>query len=201
MRWFTADWHLGETRMDLMGRPFDNARTQTWALVNSHNALIKPDDELVIIGDVCFKDAPKYTLEALRKFHCRKTLIRGNHDRGYTDEELKVYFDTVVAEGDGLEYEIDGIKCYATHYPTGGRRDRFNLVGHIHGAWKVQLNMLNVGVDVHNYRPVSEDQISFYHKAICEFYDDDVWVGYDAVNADYRGQRGKKGRYFSAENE
>ncbi len=197
MRWFTADWHLGETRMDLMGRPFDNARTQTMALVNSHNALLKPDDELVIIGDVCYKDAPKYTLELLRKFHCRKVLIRGNHDRGYTDDELKVYFDTVVAEGDGLEYEIDGIKCYATHYPTSGREEQFNLVGHIHGAWKVQLNMLNVGIDVHHFRPVPETAVAFYLNAITKFYDYDVWVGYEPVNRMYRTCRGKKSQYFT----
>ncbi len=196
MRYFTADWHLGETRMELLSRPFDSPRSQTMALVNSHNALIKPDDELVIIGDVCFKDAPKYTLELLRKFNGRKTLIRGNHDREYTDEELGKYFDRVVAEGDGLEYEIGGVTCYATHYPTLGRLDAFNLVGHIHGAWRVQVNTLNVGIDVHHFRPVPETAVPFYFEAISKFYDDDVWVGYDPINSDHRESRGRKARYF-----
>ena len=74
--------------------------------------------------------------------------------------------------------------------------DCYNLVGHIHQAWKHQLNMLNVGVDVHNYRPVSFEKIPFYLKAITNYYDQDVWVAYNPINLKYLGSSGKKGTYF-----
>jgi calcineurin-like phosphoesterase family protein len=108
---------------------------------------------------------------------------------------LKPYFETVVPHGGGIERTFDGIDCWITHYPTKGRRDRFNLVGHIHGAWKVQLNMLNVGVDVHSYRPLDSERIPFYHKAISEYYDDDVWAAYGDANTRHF-YRGKEGSYF-----
>jgi hypothetical protein len=57
--------------------------------------------------------------------------------------------------------------------------------------------MLNVGIDVHHFRPVNSNTIGFHFKAVCEFYDEDVWVAYNHINAEYLGIRGKKGRYFN----
>jgi calcineurin-like phosphoesterase family protein len=114
----------------------------------------------------------------------------------FTDEQLSPYFHTIVPEGQGIEMDIGGIPCYITHYPTETKIDRFNLVGHIHGAWKYQLNMLNIGVDVHHFHPVNLDTIPFHYKAVCEFYDNDVWVAYDPINASHRTARGKKNSYF-----
>jgi hypothetical protein len=92
---------------------------------------------------------------------------------------------------------IAEIPCYFTHYPTTGREDRFNIVGHIHATWKYQLNSLNVGVDVHHFRPVEASTIPFHKTAIEKFYDQDVWVAYNPINANYRNVRGKPGSYFT----
>ena len=123
--------------------------------------------------------------------------MRGNHDKVFDDEQLKPYFHTIIAEGGGFYTELGGVKCYVTHYPTRGVEDAFNLVGHIHAAWKYQLNMLNIGVDVHHFRPVCVDTIPFHLGAVEKFYDQDVWVGYNPINANYQGKRGKPGSYFT----
>ncbi len=112
-------------------------------------------------------------------------------------EQLQPFFVDVIPEGSGIDLEVAGIPCYLTHYSSCGRKDKFNLVGHIHAAWKFQLNMLNVGVDVNHFRPVSEEQVGFFYKAICEFYDRDVWIGYDKINQSHHETRGKKTSYFS----
>jgi calcineurin-like phosphoesterase family protein len=142
--WLTADWHLGEDRFELMGRPFTTQDEHIQTLIDNHNSVVSPDDEVLVVGDVCYQK----TLEKLGHvwaFNGHKTLLRGNHDRGLTDEQLKPYFDTIVPEGEGILRTFGGIDCYITHYPTESRTDLFNLVGHIHSAWKYQLNMLNVG--------------------------------------------------------
>jgi len=193
--WLTADYHLGEDRFELMGRSFGSPQAMIERLIYLHNVKVNPDDQVIIVGDVCYQKAPD--LSQIKRFNGFKTLIRGNHDRVFTDSDLSKYFDRVIPEGEGLELEVEGIRCYATHYPTQGRADRFNLVGHIHGAWKYQLNMLNVGIDVHHYHPVNLKSIPFHYKAICEFYDNDVWVAYDKINAVYHGKRGKQGNYFT----
>ncbi len=193
--WLTADWHLGEDRFELMGRPFVTVDQHVNALVSNHNAVVSKDDTVYVVGDVCYQNTPEF-LDRVAMFNGKKTLIRGNHDRKITDAQFKKYFQHVVPEGMGIELEVNGILCYATHYPTHGRKDRFNLVGHIHAAWKYQLNSLNIGVDVHHFTPVNLARIPFHHKAVCEYYDDDVWVGYDEINFTYRNKRGKKGSYF-----
>lgn len=194
----TADWHLGEDRLEILQRPFISRENMIFELMERHNELVLPDDEVIVVGDACYQKAPE-CLKLVSKFNGRKTLIRGNHDRVFSDEDLEPYFERIIPDGGGIELEVSQIPCYATHYPTQGRPDRFNLVGHIHMTWKHQLNMLNVGVDVHHFYPLNVDKVPFHLKAISDYYDEDVWVAYRKVNKEFRGIRGKPGRYFQEE--
>lgn len=188
----TADWHLGETRLDILGRPFANTVAMAYEILRNYRSVIKDDDELIHVGDVAYD--PEW-LFWVGEFPGRKTLIRGNHDRKLSNEQLGKYFEKIVEEGDGIEMEIAGLPLYITHYPTCGRPDRFNLVAHVHASWKFQKNMLNVGVDVHHFRPMNIEEVPFYVNAITNFYDDDVWCANHVANATHY-DRGKKGSYF-----
>ena len=191
-----ADFHLGEDRFELMGRPFTSPQQMIDVLVENHNSLVSPKDTVYMIGDVCYSKHPEY-LEQVSRFNGSKILIRGNHDRGISDKEFSPYFQEIIPEGEGIYIEFGDIECYLTHYPTCGKKDRFNLVGHIHAAWKYQLNTMNVGVDVNHFYPVDSAKIPFHFKAIEEFYDNDVWVAYNDINEKYRGVRGKQSTYFT----
>lgn len=195
--WLSADYHFGEDRFQILGRPFKEIDEAIETIVKNHNEVVAPDDKVIVVGDVVYKERPEY-LHHVGRMNGVKTLIRGNHDANIPDSDFLKYFTQVVPEGTGI-YVAAGndIPCYVTHYPTGGLPNHFNLVGHIHAAWKYQLNMLNVGVDVHHFRPVDLDSIPFHFKAVCEFYDEDVWVAYEEINLAYCNIRGKKGRYFS----
>jgi hypothetical protein len=59
-----------------------------------------------------------------------------------------------------------------------------------------QLNMLNVGVDVHHFTPVPVSEIPFWLKKIKSFSDDDVYACYMDSNLAYLGKRGTPGVYF-----
>ena len=194
--WITADWHLGENRMAIMGRPFDDPDQMVNALIANHNALVKPEDTVYMVGDVCYQKAPEYR-PYVQRFNGKKILFRGNHDRVFTDGQLEPYFAEIFPEGEGTNVLVGNRMCFITHYPTCGVIDRFNLVGHIHAAWKYQLNMLNVGVDVHHFRPMDLDTLTFHYEAATKFYDQDVWVAYNQINSTYVGQRGKAGTYFT----
>jgi calcineurin-like phosphoesterase family protein len=197
-RWITADWHIGEERMAIMQRPFKDQREMIETLVARHNAVVAPEDIVFNLGDVCNQKTPEFLPEVAR-FNGTKILVRGNHDRVFTDAELTKYFPQVYHEGLGIELQVGDVMCYLTHYPSRAKPDLFNLVGHIHSAWKFQLNMVNVGVDVNHFVPHNLDvAVPFWLKAISDFYDDDVWAAYLSQNKDYIGKRGKKGVYFPA---
>ena len=132
----------------------------------------------------------------IARFNGKKVLFRGDHDKVFTDEELAPYFDEILPEGEGKVIEIDGMKCWVNHYPTEGKPDMFNLVGHVHAAWKFQLNMLNVGLDVHHFRPILITDVPDHFTAITKYYDRDVWVAYEDVIQKFSGERGLKTRYF-----
>ncbi len=191
----TSDYHLGEDRFQIMQRPFSTTEEMVDRLVFEHNRLVEPSDKVIIVGDLVYKNRPEH-LSEIARFNGKKTLIRGNHDAPLSDSDLSKYFEDIVEDGGGIELEVEGIPCFATHYPTQSRKDRFNLVGHIHSGWKVQLNMLNVGVDVHHFRPVPLSDVPFYFTAIKKYYDEDMWVAYHKSNKAFVGKRGAKGRYF-----
>jgi calcineurin-like phosphoesterase family protein len=48
---------------------------------------------------------------------------------------------------------------YAAHRPAYPPEDTWMLCGHVHEAWKVHGRVINVGVDVWDYKPVSVEQI------------------------------------------
>ena len=197
-RWITADWHLGEDRFAIMQRPFKQAHEMIDCLIKNHNELVAPEDLVYVVGDAVYQKSPQ-DIKFIDHFNGRKVLIRGNHDRVFTDIELLRYFDDeIIPDGAGINLEVAGIPCYLTHYPSQAVKDRFNLVGHIHGAWKYQLNMFNVGVDANHFIPHNLDEVvPFAFKACTEFYDDDVWAAYNEANSQFVGKRGKKGSYFT----
>ena len=196
--WITADWHLGEDRFQLMQRPFTSREQMVDTIKRNFNDIVAPKDHVIVVGDVCYQKAPEF-LKHVADFNGVKTLIRGNHDNVFTDDQLLPYFDDIIEDGGGVDIKVGDLDCYVTHYPSCGAKNRFNLVGHIHSAWKFQLNAINIGVDVNHFRPVDlDEQIPFAYKAITEFYDRDVWTAYDQINEQFRDTRGKKTSYFTA---
>lgn len=217
--YFTADPHLGEPRMAIMQRPFPDALINYTTMRENYNRIIKPNDLVIWNGDVVSNQAPdrEQWLDRVNSFNGRKWLVMGNHDVTWEYPALEPYFERVFPHGDGIELDVtaaeakapetvpwvqkplpkdlEELHLFVTHYPTQSRMDRFNLVGHIHAAWKYQKNMLNVGVDVNHFYPFHVHEVFFYLTAITSFYDDDVWCSMHKANA-LHIERGKPGSYF-----
>jgi len=190
-----ADWHIGDPRIEILGRPFSSSEEMLKTLIKNHNKVVEKNDVVIVIGDVCYKEAID-KIDLISNFNGKKILIRGNHDVGLSDEVLKKYFIKVIPDGEGMELTCGGVECYATHYPTKGREDKFNIIGHVHGIWRYNLNMFNLGVDANHFCPVNLETIPKHLKAIKEFYDEDAWACYNKINTQFIGKRGRKGSYF-----
>jgi len=176
MKWFTSDWHFNESRItkefNPFFRPFSSIEEQNEVIISRMNEMISPDDEIYHLGDVSIDIEG---IDLLDRINCKnRTLILGNYDLDDWKKMpiLKEKFSEIY---DSLELEVEGIKIYLNHYPTNMVEDRFNIVGHIHGLWKVQPNMVNVGVDAWHFKPVSFDEIKFVKTAIEKHYDKNVF--------------------------
>lgn len=172
MQYFTADLHFyHDNIIKHVNRPFHDSGEMNRVLVKNWNDVIKPQDEVYILGDVTMK-GPVLAMEMLSQLKGRKYLIRGNHDTFADNRE----FDRSVFEWvkDYYELSCQNQKFILFHYPieewNGYFRGTIQLHGHQHNH--VDYNYKNlekgirrfdVGVDANYMKPVSiEDIISFF---------------------------------------
>ena len=189
--WITSDQHFGHRNIiKYSGRPYADADEMNAALVTNHNALVKPDDIVVIAGDFALDE--RLVKLYLSQLNGIKYLVAGNHDtchpanKRYRERNLQRYVDygfaalPVISMVLNDEQSMGMGSVLITHMPVAGDHGhvdryvehrptvaessdvRWVLHGHVHEAWKKRGRMVNVGVDAWNYRPVSLEQIATY---------------------------------------
>lgn len=183
MIYFLSDTHWGETRItpafNPFFRPFKSVEEQNETMIANINSIVNEDDELYHLGDVA------YTVDGIAcmdRINCKnRTLILGNYD---LDDPAKMPLLQTAFNGqvyDSMLRQFEGVTMYLNHYPIKGAKHSsamphaLSIVGHIHGLWKVQPNMINVGVDAWHFRPVSLTEILFVKNAMGEHYDENVF--------------------------
>ena len=123
------------------------------AIINNHNSLIKKDDDVYIVGDFSmYTTKHKSTLEQyVRKLNGNLHLIMGNHDI-----KNPIFYMEIGFKSFHFPYlEIE--KYILCHDPalSNMNQNRKFLCGHVHNLFKTCKSVINVGVDVNNFKPVS----------------------------------------------
>lgn len=186
-KWFTSDWHLGDDRIginekpNLFYRPFNSVYDQNQVIMEGfYKSEFQDGDELWHLGDVLYDINDHIILNPLkiRYPNSKFNLIIGNYDEDNLNV-LSKYFDNI-RQFDTIQ--IQEYSVFLDHYPAKCKfhldefvGHDFAITGHIHGLWKVQRNMINVGVDAWHFKPVSEDEILFCWNAMQKFYDENVF--------------------------
>jgi calcineurin-like phosphoesterase family protein len=171
---FTADLHLNHFNiMKYCGRPFHALKQMNNALVENWNKVISKDDTVYLLGDFCFEGKKSEVLKWKAKLNGHIILVRGNHDHKITRKAFKPDCH------DELEMQIGIFKCVLAHRPLYPEyynipeRDRtaqverelqyekydFVISGHVHNLRLWTGKSLNVGVDMHNFTPLSYDDV------------------------------------------
>lgn len=187
MKYFTSDWHLGDPRLGINGkpnlfyRPFKSIEEQNTVILDSFfKSSFEDGDELWHLGDVLYDVEDHILLSPLKARYpnSRFNLIVGNYDEDRLDI-LDKYFDNI-RQFDTIQ--IGSYSVFLDHYPEKCKfqlaefvGQDFAITGHIHGLWKVQPKMINVGVDAWHFKPVSETEILFCWNAMQKFYDENVF--------------------------
>ena len=180
MIYYTSDWHLGDDRIGIDGkpnlfyRPFSSVAEQDKTILDNFTSQFKDGDTLYHLGDVFYGEITlermKPLLEIKRKYPNSKfILIIGNYDEGDLRlQKLGLFFDFMYKSN-----SIGG--TYLNHYPVNCKGHGRSITGHIHGLWKVQKEMINVGVDAWHFKLVSQHEIDFCFNAMEKFYDENVF--------------------------
>lgn len=185
---FTADLHLNHANIiKYCGRPFETVEQMNYGLVENWNTVVSPEDDVYIVGDVAMgdvEDALKYVQMLNGVLH----LIPGNHDKcweghfrgGKSPDRRRrmreLYEDAgFLIKNSEEKIFVAGNSFQVCHFPWiedarhGKKYTEFRptppwgkarlIHGHVHQEWKYNNNMVNVGIDVWNYAPVSIEQI------------------------------------------
>lgn len=158
MIWFTSDTHFGHLRtLQLHKRPFKTVKEMESVIIENWDELVSPTDTVYHLGD--FGDYSK------REYlNGEIILIRGNYDTDIPDGLFSSVVDSLVFED-----------MHLNHYPSKHKEGMFNLFGHVHKLCMVKRYGLNVGVDCHNFYPISLETVLFYKNAIENHYDKEVF--------------------------
>lgn len=167
----TSDEHYNHKNIiTYCDRPFADVNEMNRGLIERHNSVVQKDDIVWHVGDFSLNE--KIVPEIFKQLNGGHYLVSGNHDPTHachrkhaeaTRRYLMYGFRGVYMNIDNFEG-----KFLVTHMPYAGDRSgkerypeyrmkdegKWLLHGHIHTEWKVRDRMINVGVDVWDYKPV-----------------------------------------------
>ncbi len=158
--WFTADFHFGHYNIiKFCNRPFETVRDMNETLIANYNSKVGKYDHVWIIGDFCF-GSKNVSQEIFNRLNGVKHLVTGNHDK--TSLKLAGWAST----SDYKELKLGKQNIVMFHYAmrvwNKSHYGTWQLYGHSHGNLPDDPNALaiDVGVDCHNYYPLSVEEIS-----------------------------------------
>lgn len=181
MIFFTSDHHFGhENIIKHCRRPFPNADAMDDYMVAAWNSTVGPDDDVYHLGDFSHKRCPADRANAIASsLNGNIHLILGNHEtdnpRGLQwDSHMRIserlilntqYFSSL---NEGYFYlRIEGRIIVMSHYALQTWHDMrakpkptWHLHGHSHGKLAKVPRRLDVGVDDHDFKPWSLEDIT-----------------------------------------
>lgn len=159
--YFTADLHLNHARIiELGGRPFGSVEEMNEVLVANWNATVKRGDTVYFLGDLGFFNSTEQATALVRSLNGQKFLIFGNHDKKQVERS-----EGWAWKGHYRRIKVAEQRIVLCHYAMvtweGAHRGSWMLYGHSHGnlVEPPDKPRMDVGVDVHDYRPISFDEV------------------------------------------
>lgn len=140
-------WHKGVLGFCPNTRPWKSVEEMNEAIIEHWNSIVGVDDEVLHLGDFCFK-AKEATEAIIERLNGTITFILGNHCKVIRSQikGLNIY--------DYLEFNFNGVKICAMHFPIAhwNRAEYGSLMlhGHLHGQPSgVKGRIIDVGWDAH----------------------------------------------------
>jgi len=153
----TADLHLFHKNVILYdNRPFSSLEAMHNYIIKQWNKTVTKADKVFVLGDVSFGQLEE-TQAIISKLNGTKILIRGNHDKGHSDEWFRkcgfsktIAFPIIYKDFYILSHQPVFMNCNMPY---------MNVHGHIHTNILNTNLFYNVGMMNHDYKPVNFEDI------------------------------------------
>lgn len=166
MYFFTGDQHYFHKNIILptyCNRPYRSESQMRQDITHRHNVAVSPKDEVYHMGDFAMCGTAQWEKVAgiVSKLNGIHHLILGNHDYLKPFTYIRAGFTSVHTS---FWIDIDGVRYVMVHDPSVYCMMPGNCVllcGHVHTLFKTikDERILNVGVDVNDFNPLSFDQV------------------------------------------
>lgn len=168
--WFTSDTHFYHKKViEYCQRPVADVEEMNEWLIERWNERIRPDDEVYHLGDFFFCGVSK-AAPILERLNGEKNWILGNHDyKLWKKLDCPMFFKSVKHY---KKLKIDGQRIILCHFPILSwdrlSHGSWHLHGHCHGSLNGGPHdhgkRLDVGVDCHNWYPISFEDVRDFMK-------------------------------------
>jgi calcineurin-like phosphoesterase family protein len=164
--WFSSDFHLGHKNIiKYSNRPFVHVTEMNETIIDNWNAKVKNDEVAYFLGDFCF-GSEKEVGNYLRRMNGYIKILFGNHDKALRKfADNGVYSEKIEFLDEYKEIKIGDQHITLCHYAlrvfNRSHHGAWALYGHSHGTLPDDPHTLSidVGVDVHNFFPISFEEI------------------------------------------
>jgi len=150
-----SDHHIGHRNILNFcpsSRPFETVEEMDNAIIERHNSLVKPEDEMYFLGDFSFSSVDR-TCEVLAQMNGNKTYLFGNHCRVMKDHKISKYFKQMQKY---MEIKVDNKDIILFHFPilewNKCHRGSYHFFGHLHSNL-VRGRSMDIGLDSNNCYP------------------------------------------------
>jgi calcineurin-like phosphoesterase family protein len=181
---FWSDPHFGhENVIRYCKRPYKDAPEMNESLIRNYNSVVGPNDTVICLGDFALGLWPVEKISERLNGH--KELVPGNHDwchpanrktkKGKLLDKWIKYYESFGWKVRPIfdKLDVPGVATFnMCHMPYKGDSTderyqdyrivddgRWLICGHVHEKWLRKGRMINVGVDVNNYKPIPLDGV------------------------------------------
>lgn len=159
---FTSDTHFNhENIIRFAKRPFLNKDDMIRGMTYFWNNKVGANDIVYHLGDFALGGDKDLALQILKSLNGHIHFIEGNHD-----SVASKFKDQFASYNEGfIERKIMGQRIVMCHYAMKvwhkSHHGSWHLYGHSHGTMPDDPNSLSidVGVDCHNYAPISFEEV------------------------------------------
>jgi calcineurin-like phosphoesterase family protein len=167
--YFTSDTHFGHAKIiEYCKRPFASVEEMDEELIKRWNERVGPDDHVYHLGDFAFGTKAKITeyrkrLNGHDHAHASGTMIavvKAMRDCGFENvAEDADHTPSGLARTSRMSSTSSCVTCRSLDEESWKHvhalLTRFHFCGHVHEKWKRKGDVINVGVDQWDFRPVT----------------------------------------------